>query len=123
MDKTFIQHLRKILQHLFPSQANIRGREDTNTLIIAIDWPLKKDKGRPHKRSRLICIISPKNLIENYSNRPEQAKIEIDQPLVSFIQDKLKNFDPDHTAGFGEVPPQEEWTFNVKTAENKDSDS
>lgn len=123
MDKTFIQHLRKILQPLFPSQANIRAREDANTLVIAIDWPLKKDKDRPHKRSRLICIISPKNLIENYSNTPEQEKVEIDQHLVNFVQEKLKHFDPDHKAGFGEIPPQEEWMFDVKNAENKRVDS
>jgi hypothetical protein len=117
MDKTFMQHLRKILKPLFPSQANIRGREETNKLVIAIDWPLKRDKDRPHKRSRVICIISPKNLIENYSNASEQSKIQIDNSLVNFLQEKLKNFNPDHTAEFGEIPPQEEWKFDIKNSE------
>jgi len=109
MNATLIEHWKNLLCPLFPRSAHLRSIPCGQYLVIAVDWKLNTDKERPYKRSRLIRIVVPDNLIKKYLLENSQQKTLLDKRLVTYINAQLTNFNPDHITDFGRIPPTEKW--------------
>lgn len=79
------------------------------TLGIAVSWKLGSDPERPNKRSKTILLVVPREVVDDYLNKPEQQRKRDDDRLDTYIQRRLEIFDPDHTHTRDVPPPEEMW--------------
>jgi hypothetical protein len=108
MDKELLKRWRELLKPLFPPSTYIRIRTD-KSVIMAVDWRLKNMTGEPSRFSRLIKIIIPEGVMQQYQQLNESKRTHADQKLIDFIRCRLKQFDPYHDSPPGSIPPFEEW--------------
>ena len=109
IDVTLIENWKTHLIPLFPRGAHLRRMPFSEDLVIAVDWKLNTDRDRPYKRSRLIRIVVPAELVKKYQAQSAQQKTAIDKRLITYVNTQLTNFNPDHVTDFGHIPPSEEW--------------
>jgi hypothetical protein len=113
MDATLMNHWKNLFKPLFPEHAYLRSKQSATDLIIAVDWTLRSEKGRPYKRSCLIRIVIERAVIENYLLKNADEKELADKKIFAYVQQQLESFSPDHDTEYGEVPPQVEWRVAI----------
>ena len=64
MTKQFITKWIELIRPIFPPEASIEA-DESNDVILRIDWLLGNDPERQNKRSRLIIIVISKEAVED----------------------------------------------------------
>jgi len=107
MSRRFIAEWIEQLRPVFPSEAEIELHE-ANDPIITIDWPLRNDPHRPNKRSKQIMIVISREAIEDCQDF-DRAGIM----LKKIVENRYKDFEPDHDHSVLVSPPKEEWIISI----------
>lgn len=105
----FSDGLIELLRPLFPRGAIFRPRSDLGSLDVGIDWKLNTDPERPNKRSKLITLRLPQEFVDDYHDGAPSTRSAMSARLVRFVADKLRGFNPDHSASVHVPPPRELW--------------
>ena len=111
MTKSFVNEWVRLIRPLFPKNARIEI-DAGNDVVLRIDWRLRNDPGRPHKRSRLIRVVIPEEAIDGCADLKKAGS-----RFKKLIEDKLSVFHPDHDSCKCGSPPLEVWivsTFDAK---------
>lgn len=82
--------------------------------VLSIHWKLNNDPKRPNKDSKTITIYIPEELLEDFPNYPPHMQQSALEKLKKFIAQKLKYFEPDHSASRYEQPPVEKWSIPLE---------
>jgi hypothetical protein len=100
---------------LFPSRAqfDIPTTGDANSIVV--NWNLMDDQNRPNKRSKTINISFDREAIGDYQDSSAARKCEADNRLQSYISAQLAQFNPNHRAPEGQIPPIEMWIITSET--------
>ena len=106
MNKDLYKHWLDLLQSLFPSQADFCSLDNLDDFITKVSWKLNNDPERPNKRSKIIKIIIPSEVIDDYENKSTIKKQEDDKKLLQFVEQFLKEFDPDHDTPYEDSTPE-----------------
>lgn len=110
MTKPFVNEWIELIRPLFPKGARIEI-DAGNDIVLRIDWKLENDPNRPNKRSRLIRVIIPEEVIDDCKDVKAAGS-----RIKKIIQDGLSVFNPDHDTDKYGSPSIEEWvlsTFDV----------
>ena len=110
MTESFVNDLVRLIRPLFPRDARI-VIDTPNNVILRIDWKLRNDPSRPNKRSRLIKVVIPQEVIDRCDD-VKKAGLRFKE----IIEDRLSSFHPDHNSPRCGSPPRDEWiisTFDV----------
>lgn len=113
MGEALQEHWRGLLKPLFPPSAYIKIRKNRG-LIIGIDWRLKSQADQSEKFSRLIKIHISEELCRNFNAMGSSQRDQFDKQLIDYIEQRLTEFNPEHDAPRGGIPPQEEWIIDAK---------
>lgn len=103
MEKAFIFKWIELIRPLFPSNASIEIDEGDD-LVLRIDWELRNDLDRPHKRSRLIRVVISREAIEDCKDFNVAGK-----RFRKAIEERLSLFNPEHNRPRYVGSPIEEW--------------
>jgi len=115
----YVQGLEKMEKHAFAEECIVTLRTafpvdakiDTvpnDDLKYTMGWLLYTDPNRPKKRSRLIKLIIPSEIIDDCC-----AFSEVKEKLELFIRHKLSYFNPEHEHPLNVPPPVEKWIFQL----------
>lgn len=106
-----LENFKDLIKPLFPVGADIHSIVTNRDCFIEIDWPLKSDPNRPHKRSKTIRIIFSYEFILDYLPKTQEDKKSIDYKLTKTIKQKLLAFNPDHDSALHQPNPIEDWVI------------
>jgi len=98
--------LRVLIKSIVPDDAEFGERRFESTrksYIYDISWKLNNDTS---KRSKIIRVVISKKALEWYEQGGVSKKEEYQKKLIKFIDNKYRNFNPDHDM---DPPPTEEW--------------
>lgn len=95
------------------AQFDIPMAGDANSIVV--NWNIMDDLDRPNKRSKTINISFSREAIEDYQDSSAARKCEADNRLQSYITAQLAQFNPNHQAPEGQVPPVETWIITSET--------
>lgn len=91
----------KVIKDNFPLSAKITWKyEKQERLSYRVQWKLTGNKP-----SKIIFILIHHDILEDC----DVKKNEVQQAFQKYITEKLKQFDPEHDAPEGTLPPSEEW--------------
>ena len=96
MNKELHKHWLDQISPLFPDDTEFTPFVDLDDFRTNASWRLNTDPERPNKRSKIIKIIIPSEVIDDYENKSTTNKQEDDEKLLQFVETFLKEFDPDH---------------------------
>jgi len=105
MNKELHKHWSDQIRPLFPNDTEFTSCDNIDDFITKASWRLNTDPGRPNKRSRIVKIIIPSTIIDDYENKTTANKQEDDKKLLRCIEHFLKEFDPDHDTPYEEPTP------------------
>jgi hypothetical protein len=106
MNESIVKDWIRQVRPLFPKHARIE-MDGGSDIALRIDWELRNDPRRPHKRSRVIRIVIPEEVIE-----PSADLKAAGSRLVGIIKDKLCAFDADHATPKCGRRPVEQWVIS-----------
>ncbi len=110
----------KLIEPIFPDAADILHNPEGgyDPCIVVIDWPLNDDK-RPNKRSQPIHLIFLREFLSDYSYLDsDDQRASIDRKIKDFVQNKNREFDPDHDVPSHLPVSQEAWTVPMQILSN-----
>jgi hypothetical protein len=111
--KDYSNHFRNLIETQIPDDARILVPSGGDDMVILFSWRLKNDARRPNKRSRMIRIVISEEAIEDYAAGTDGLRLASDARLVSWLQQELHKFDPDHDAPLGVEPPPATWSLST----------
>lgn len=100
--------LTHIVRPLFPNEAEFRRRPSSDGLVFSVAWKLKNDPARPNKRSRRIILVVSEEALEDYNDGDRDAR---ERRITNFVTERLKIFNPNHDAPYGQPEPEEQWVL------------
>ena len=108
-------HWVELIRPIFPPGADVEPV--TNGWVphyegpfIRIGWRLTAPAEKPTKGSRIINLVVPLALIDDYCNAGEEDRAQAGSRLRQFVEQKYASFNPDHdTPAYG-TPPVEPWS-------------
>ena len=114
MDKEgFVDHIISLLKNIFPGEAEYYSYKDIWDLCINISWKIGTDPTRPNKRAKKIRIRIGEENIEDYLALSNSKQASADTSFVNCIQEKYRNFNPEHDTPYGQSTPIEEWILRL----------
>jgi len=99
----------RFVKELFPKKANFVFFDRDGDLHIRVSWHLGTDPHRPNKSSRIIIIRISREVLDDYIYIDEPRQHVAERQLVTYLKDRLRSYNPEHTKSPYETPPVEEW--------------
>ena len=106
MNQQLHQHWFDLIAPLFPENAELSSSSESRNFKVYASWLLHSDPLQPDKRSRIIEVEVPMEVIECYQEKSEQSKFNDDEKFVLQVQKFLSGFNPEHDAQPGESVPE-----------------
>ena len=106
MTKELHAHWMNIIYPLFPEKALITCSDADNCFLAKVSWQLDNDANQPNKRSRVVAIEVPEEVIDEYQNKSKEQQKQDDKKLVLQVEEFLSQFDPNHDSSPEETPPE-----------------
>jgi hypothetical protein len=110
--KDYAPHLRSLVESHTPDDSRILMPHGGRDMIILVTWRLH-DPLRPSKRSRMIRILITQESLEDYARGNDGHRLASDTRFTEWLQQQLKEFDPNHDTPLGTEPSPVTW--NVST--------
>jgi len=101
----------KLIKPLFPPHAEINTGSSGLDYYIDIQWHLGSDPNRPNKLSRMIKIQITHEAMKDYLDSDSKQRSERNKKFEKYIEDRKKQFNPEHDSPAGQTPPEEIWTI------------
>lgn len=98
-----------VLRNCFPKPAEFTHADRGNSDIY-VSWQLNSDSERPNKQSKIIRIQFDSDGVRDYlDSGNHQAQRAADGQLRAWVEEKLKNHNPDHLNNPEDIPPVVAW--------------
>ncbi len=107
------QTISQIMDSVFPAHAEIHINEQIESFQAGISWNLNNDPERPNKKSKTIILNISREVLEDLPNVPPAKQEECFEKISSYLQQRLSDFDPEHSAPYGQPAPAETWVINT----------
>ena len=104
------------IQAAMPVDAQIQVVPGVGCLNVGISWRLNDDPERPNKMSKTIAITVSHEAAQDFANAPAADQARAFERVVTFLRQKLAQFDPAHNTSKYEPPPVEHWVINTALA-------
>lgn len=109
MDERLRNYWNSELRVLFPKHAEFKSIKRPEHYEVVVSWKINTDLKRPHKRSKTIRIIVPKEAVDDYESKSEAARIRDDKKLKQLVANNLTKFNPDHAMPKDVTSPEVIW--------------
>ena len=96
MNKDLHEHWLNQIRPLFPEGTEFTPFVDFEDFTTKASWRLNNDPERPNKRSKIIKIIIPSDVIDDYENKTTAKKQEDDEKLLQYVEQFINELDPNH---------------------------
>jgi len=106
MNKNLHRHWSDLICPLFPKDTKFIPFDDFDDFITKASWRLNTDPKRPNKRSKIVKIIISSVAIDDYENKSTAKKQEDDKKLLRYVEQFLKEFNPDYDVPYGDPAPE-----------------
>ena len=102
-------HWGGLLKPIFPDESYFKVDNKASDFKVRISWKIGTGSDRPNKISKIITVLIPAEVADDYSNKNETQQQSDDTNLQDFVSNKLSNHDPDHERPGDQQPPEVEW--------------
>lgn len=110
------QTISEIVTSVFPSHAEILINQQIGSYQAGISWNLNNDPSRPNKKSKTIILNISDEVLQDIPTLSPSEQSRCLSNISSYLQAKLKSFDPDHNTPYGQSTPAETWVITTKIA-------
>ena len=106
-----MNEIELIIRQVVPKQAEIEELPSSgfNFLIYRVCWNLGDDPARPHKKSKMISVEVPYEMIQDLPNMPATKRAQVSGRVLEFLASKYAVFEPSHNVGRDKSQPVERW--------------
>lgn len=108
--------ISQIVGSVFPANAEVHINKQIESFQAGISWNLNNDPERPNKKSKTIILNISHEVLEDLPNVSPSKQEECFERISSYLQQRLSDFDPDHSAPYGQPAPTETWVINTVIA-------
>jgi hypothetical protein len=95
MNEDLRHHWEALLNPLFSAGSEIEIDSNAPDFRLRASWKLGTDPNRPNKMSKIIIVLVPAEVADDYSNKNDAQQKSDDEKLLRFVRDSLSNHDPD----------------------------
>jgi len=107
--KDFSNHFRELVMRQLSDDPRVLVPRGAQDMMILVTWRLTSDSFRPNKRSRMIRIVISQDALEYYARGSDDSRLTSDARFVSWFNEQLSTFDPNHESPLGVEPPAVTW--------------
>ena len=99
------------LRGVFPANVTIVDPSAAGALFLRAQWWIDTDAYHPRKKSRVVEIVIPSDLLELYNALSLEEQRAVREKVAKRLRLKLLAFDPDHHTPWYRRTPTERWTI------------
>lgn len=108
---SFEHKIVQTIKSVMPQNADVSLAPTTSAIVVGVSWPLNDDPARPNKRSKTISIHVSHEAAQDFANVAPHDHGACYARIQNYLSQKLRSFDPKHTASVHEAPPVEVWVI------------
>ena len=109
----FQDEIVNAIRQAMPTDAEIQLVSSISGFDVGVSWRLNDDPDRPNKMAKTILIHVSHEAAQDFASASPHNQADAHRRVISFLSQKLADFDPTNNAPSYVALPVERWVINA----------